>query len=133
MIGIAAGIFLILHGLVHGLYFGQSLKYFELQPGLLWPDGSWVFSKFIGSSLLRNIAGVLLIISAIGFIVSGVGIFAKQTWWKSAVVSSAVFSSIVYLLFWDGTLQRLDNQGWVGILINLAILAAVLIFHWPNL
>jgi hypothetical protein len=83
--------------------------------------------------LLRNIAGVLLIISAIGFIVSGVGIFAKQTWWKPAVVSSAVFSSIVYLLFWDGTLQRLDNQGWVGILINLAILAAVLIFHWPNL
>jgi sterol desaturase/sphingolipid hydroxylase (fatty acid hydroxylase superfamily) len=133
MIGIVVGIFFILHGLVHGLYFGQSLKYFELQPGMLWPDGSWVFSKFVSTSLLRNIAGILLVVAAVGFIASGVGVFTKQTWWKPAVVSTAIFSSIVFLLFWDGTLHRLDNQGGVGILINLAILAAVLILHWPNL
>jgi hypothetical protein len=133
MIGIVVGIFFILHGFVHALYFGQSLRYFELQPGMLWPEGSWVLSKFLGSSALRNIAGVLLIIAAVGFIASGIAVFTKQLWWRPLVVGSAIFSSIVYLLFWDGTSHRLDNQGWVGILINLVILAAVLIFHWPKL
>ena len=33
---------------------------------------------------------------------------------------------------WNATFEHLDNQGLIGILINLAILAAVLIFRWPN-
>jgi len=74
-----------------------------------------------------------LILAAIGLVVGGIGIFAKQAWWRPLVVSVAAFSSVLYLLFWNGGLQKLDNQGWVGILINLAILAALLVFHWPNL
>jgi hypothetical protein len=38
---IFAGIFFILHALVHLLYAGQALRYFELRPGLTWPDGAW--------------------------------------------------------------------------------------------
>ena len=41
MFRIIFGIFIILHGLVHLLYFGQSTRYFELQPGMVWPDGAW--------------------------------------------------------------------------------------------
>ena len=33
------GVFLMLHGLVHLLYLGQSQRFFELQPGMTWPDG----------------------------------------------------------------------------------------------
>ncbi len=43
---IIAGILFLLHGLVHLLYFGQSLRFFELQPDMIWPDNSWLFSKF---------------------------------------------------------------------------------------
>jgi len=39
------GIFLILHGLVHFLYAGQSIRLFELQAGMIWPDASWALSK----------------------------------------------------------------------------------------
>ena len=39
---IVLGIFMVLHGLVHLLYFGHGLRFFEL-PDLAWPDGSWVF------------------------------------------------------------------------------------------
>jgi hypothetical protein len=49
------------------------------------------------------------------------------------VIGSAVFSSLIYILFWDGVIQNLDNKGGIGILINLAILAALLLFHWPNI
>ncbi len=133
MIRIILGAFLVLHGLVHLLYFGQSQRFFELQPGMVWPDGSWAFSRFLGDAITRNLASILLILAAIGLVVGGIGIFAKQTWWRPVVVSAAAFSSVIYLLFWDGALQNLDNKGWIGILINLAILAAVLVFQWPNL
>ena len=132
MIRIIFSVFIVLHGLVHLLYFGQSARYFELQPGMVWPDGSWAFSRFAGDATTRNLASLLLILAAIGLVAGGIGILAKQAWWRPALVSAAVFSSGVYVLFWDGGMQNLDNKGGVGILINLAILAALLIFRWPD-
>jgi uncharacterized membrane protein YkvI len=132
IIRILFGVFMILHGLVHLLYFGQSAGYFELQPGMVWPDGAWVFSKFLGDATIRILASVLLIIAACGFVAGGGGVFLKQSWWRPMVVGAAVFSSVIYILFWDGALQRLADKGLVGILINAAILVVVLVFQWPN-
>ena len=132
MIRVIAGIFLVLHGLVHLLYFGQSARLFELQPGLTWPDGSWAFSKLFGVSSTRVLASACLILAAAGFVIGAIGIFFGQSWWRTAVIVSAVFSVIVYVLFWNGRWQRLDAQGGVGILIEIAILAAILIFGWPK-
>ena len=132
MINILFGIFFVLHGLVHMLYFGQSGGYFELQPGMVWPDGSWAFSRLLGEAGNRNLASILLVLAAIGFVIGGVGIFAKQAWWRPAVIATTVFSSVIYLLLWDGSLQHLDNKGGIGILINLAILSALLAFRWPK-
>jgi uncharacterized membrane protein YphA (DoxX/SURF4 family) len=132
MIRILFGVFFVLHGLVHLLYFGQSAKYFELQPGMVWPDGSWAFSRLLGNATTRNLASIFLILAAIGFIAGGAGIILKQGWWLPAAASAAIFSSAIFILFWDGVLQNLDNKGGVGILINLTILALLLIFHWPH-
>jgi hypothetical protein len=132
MIRILFGAFIVLHGLVHLLYFGQSARYFELQPGMVWPDGSWAFSSLLGNAITRNVANIFLILAAVGFVAGGATIFMKQAWWRSALVGAALFSSILYILFWDGGLRSLDNQGAIGILINLAILAALLIFGWPS-
>jgi hypothetical protein len=125
------GVFIVLHGLVHLLYFGQSARYFELKPGMVWPDGSWAFSKLLGNEAVRNLASISLILVAVGLIVGGVGILASQAWWRPMVVGVAAFSSLVYILFWNGRMQNLDGQGAVGILIDIAILLAVLIFRWP--
>jgi hypothetical protein len=133
MIRILFGIFIVLHGLVHMLYFGQSARYFELQPGMVWPDGSWAFSRLLGDAAARNLANAFLVLAAIGFVIGGIGVFAKQTWWRPAVLATAVFSSVIYLLFWDGGWGHLDNKGGVGIFINLVILVALLIFQWPNI
>jgi uncharacterized membrane protein YphA (DoxX/SURF4 family) len=132
MIRILFGVFFVLHGLVHMLYFGQSARYFELQPGMPWPDGSWAFSRFLGNATTRNLASILLILAAVGFVAGGAGIFLKQAWWRPAIVTAAAFSVVIYFLFWDGGLQHLDNKGGIGILINLAILSATLLFQWPD-
>lgn len=126
------GVFMVLHGLVHLLYFGQSARYFELQSGLTWPDGAWVFSKPLGNETTRILASVFLIVAASGFVAAGGGIFLKQSWWRPLIVVAATFSSVLYILFWDGAFQKMADKGWVGVLINVAILAAVLLFRWPN-
>ena len=127
------GAFIVLHGLVHLLYFGHSARYFELKPGMIWPDGSWVFSRLLGDGVARNLASILLILAAIGLLVGGIGIFVGQAWWRPVIVYVALFSSVVFIIFWNGRLHDLDGQGGVGLLIDVAILIAVLILRWPKL
>jgi hypothetical protein len=133
MLNILIGVFIILHGLVHMLYFGQSQKYFELQPGMTWPDGSWALSGFWGNDTTRSLAGILCVLVAVILVVGGIGLLAKWELWRSIVVGGTLLSTVAYLLLWNGKMQRLDNQGFIGILINLAILVALLIFKWPKL
>lgn len=132
MLKFIIGIFIVLHGLVHLLYFGQSWRLFELQPGLVWPDGSWVFSTLLGHEATRWLASLACVLAAIGFVAGGIGILVGQVWWRPVVVSAAAFSAVIYILFWDGVMQRLADKGGIGLLINLAILAVVLLLRWPD-
>ena len=132
MLKFVVGVFMILHGGVHLLYMGQSRRLFELQPGLAWPDGSWAFARLLGDEGTRSLASVACVLAGLGFMVGGLGILLGQTWWRPAVVGSAVFSSVLYLLLWNGKMQAMDDQGFVGILINGAILVAVLVVGWPD-
>jgi hypothetical protein len=122
----------VLHGLVHLLYFGQSQRLFELQPGMEWPDGSWAFSAVLGNGTTRMLANILLLAAALGFVIGGIGIIATQAWALPVVAVTAVLSAVTYLLLWNGRFQQLDNNGGVGLLIDLAILALVLLVQWPN-
>ncbi len=132
MIKILAGVFLILHAFVHLLYFGQSIRLFELKPGMLWPDGSWAFSKLLGDNNTRTLATVFCILVAAGFVLGAAGIFFSQSWWRTVVIATAAFSVVLYILFWNGRLHELDSQGGVGILIDAAILLAIIVFRWPQ-
>ncbi|MCA9881543.1 MAG: hypothetical protein H6670_12290 [Anaerolineaceae bacterium] len=119
------GIFIVLHGLVHLLYFGQSWKMFELQPGMTWPEGSWAFSRLIGNDGTRLLASLALVVAAIGFVVAGIAILAGQAWGSPLLIVAALFSSALYLLMWNGKMVQLDNQGAIGIIINLALIFVV--------
>lgn len=132
MIKILFGIFIVLHGLVHLLYMGQSARFFELQPGMVWPDNAWAFSALVGMKTTRKIANTCLILSALLFAIGGAGLLARQDWWRLVATSAAIVSSAIFFLLWDGTFKKLPDQGWVGILINLAILAVIFLFKWPK-
>jgi hypothetical protein len=92
---------------------------------MVWPDSSWIFSRFIGVKALRPLASIALVLIACGFIMGGVGILMSFSWELTIVLGSAIFSSLVFVLFWDGNLQKLDDQGGIGVLINIAIILAV--------
>ena len=128
LIPVLLGIFLILHGLVHLLYAGHSWWLFELQAGLRWPDDSWLFARLPGDHPARWLASISLALAALGFVVCGLGLFLQQDWWRLAAAGSAVFSIVIFILFWNGKFHALDDQGGIGMLINLAILVIVLIW-----
>jgi hypothetical protein len=132
MFRILFGVFVVLHGLVHLLYFGQSWRLFELQAGMVWPDGSWAFSRLLGDETTRLLASISLVLAAIGFVAGGTGLFVRQGWWRPMVMGAAALSAIVFVLLWNGKMQRLDNQGAIGILINIAVLVAALLLQGPN-
>jgi hypothetical protein len=125
------GIFLILHGMVHLLYAGQSWRLFVLSPELTWPDGAWLFSRLLGDEATRLLATIILVLAASGLAAGGIGVFFRADWWRTVTIASAVLSSLLYFVMWNGQFQRLPDQGGVGILINLAILMLILVFKWP--
>jgi hypothetical protein len=127
------GVFIVLHGLIHLLYFGQSARRFELRPGMTWPDGSWAFSKLLGDKTTRSLASVACVVAAMLFVAGGVGVLISQPWWQPMVVAAAVFSIVTFSVFWNGKLREVSDQGGVGILINVAILVVVLVLRWPPL
>jgi hypothetical protein len=131
MLRILFGIFLILHGMVHLLYAGQSWRLFELSSGLTWPDGAWLFSRLLGDETTRLFATILLVLAALGLAVSGLGLFFRADWWRTVTIISAVFSSVLYFVMWNGKFERLPDQGGVGILLNIAVLVLILVFKWP--
>jgi hypothetical protein len=126
------GVFLILHGFVHLLYLGQAARIFELKPGMVWPGGAWMLSRVLGDDSTRIAACVVLALAALAFVAAGIGVFTGPAWRRPVIVGAAVFSSVVYLALWNGRAENLDGQGAIGILINAAILAAVLVLRWPS-
>ena len=123
MIEILVAVFVLLHGFVHLLYLGQSLRLFELQPAMTWPDGSWLLPRSTAMRSARLTAAALCIVATAGFVASGVAILLDQSWQVAAVTTSAAISNLLYVGFWNGRFHALPNQGAIGILINIALFA----------
>jgi uncharacterized membrane protein YphA (DoxX/SURF4 family) len=121
------GIFFILHGLIHLLYAGHSRRLFEIQEGLTWPDGAWAFSDLISDRGTRSAASISYLVAAILFVISGIAMIFNLGWWSIAVIIASIFSGVIIILFWNGKLQKLADQGGIGLLINITILVGVLL------
>lgn len=125
------GLFIVLHGLVHLLYAGQSRRLFELKAGMIWPDQSWLFGRILATGPLRSVAGVGLAVVCVLFVVAGAGMLFSLGWWRTLALVSAAASSAVYLFFWDGRMHALPDQGAVGIAINAALVVFAAASRWP--
>lgn len=123
------GIFIILHGLVHLLYFGQSLRYFELQSGMVWPDDSWLFSGHLEIPVIRTLIAIWCSLVGAGFIISGIGFFLLTGWWCELLMLSALWSVSLFVVSWNGHLYKLDDQGGYSIVINFMICFGMVLWN----
>ena len=122
------GLFLILHGLVHLLYVALSRKLVELdQPLVGWPERSWAFARVLPANATQTLASGLYLVATALFVLSGIGYLAEASWWQPLLIGTAIFSSALPLIFWDGQWQRLPDKGFVSVVINVVILVVIFV------
>lgn len=78
---------------------------------------------------MRILAAILCVLAGMGFLIGGVGFLFSQAWATITVLTAAILSTVLYALFWDGRKKHLDRQGGIGVLLNVAILATILLFY----
>ena len=127
MLQTLTGIFIILHGLVHLWYVVLSLNLVEYQPDMGWTGTSWLLSGMLQESTLRMASAGLFIISTLAFVISGIGIFIDADWLDPVILVSAILSSVVLIVFWDGSFEMIVQKGLIGVLINLVVIAVTVL------
>jgi hypothetical protein len=132
MLRFLISLFIILHGLVHLWYFTLSQRLVNFKPEMGWSGRSWLFTGVLGDPATRLLASVLFVVAAIAFVISGVGIFARTEWWWPMLIGSAIFSSAILFVLWDGSMQLAVQKGLIGFLISLAILLGLLLLKRPS-
>ncbi len=124
MLKVLFGLFIMLHGLVYLWYVVLSYGLVEFQPDMGWTGESRLLSGVLGESKTRSLAGILYIVATVAFVVSGIGIFAGAEWRHSLLLGSAILSSVIILLYWDGKMEMFIQKGLGGLLINAGIIVA---------
>ncbi len=125
MLQIALGVFLVLHGLVHLLYVGLSRGRFEAG-SIGWSGRSWLLRGLLSEEALRWVATAAYAAATVLFVVAGAAVLAGAGWMGTSISLAAVVSALAILVFWDGRVHKLADQGFIGVLIDVALIAGVL-------
>lgn len=120
------GIFYLLNGLVHLLYMGHSLKYFELEKDFSWPENSRLFKDVLNVLMKKQTAAALCVIAALGFMLSGIFVITGYVRVDPLIIFAVAASTFLYVVFWDGSKRKMHTQGGIAIVINMLILSYVL-------
>ena len=123
----AVAIFFILHGLVH------AILAMSPSPGASEPvfatffSSSWLLSRLGVSKRSSSVLAIILAaLAAIGFVAAGLAlleILVPFDWWPILTLVSAVISLLLLVIYWSRYMI-------VGIVIDLAVLAALVLFSW---
>jgi hypothetical protein len=122
------GIFFILHGLVHMWYFALARRIVPFKEEMGWSGKSWLFTRLVGDQAARLVESLLLGIVTLMFVVGGIAFLAGAGWGRIGVVASAAVSFLVLGLSWDGSAKLIVQKGLIGVSIDAAILAGLLVF-----
>lgn len=125
------GIIVLLHGLVHLWFVALAQQWFPYEPEMGWTGESWLFTPLIGDAATRMLSSGLYVLVTLAFVVGAIGMFAQAAWWQTLLVFAAACSTFFILLFFDGKLDMIVQKGLIAVLINAAILVALLVFNWP--
>ena len=128
---IVLGIFIIAHGLVHGiLAIAPNPADAEPKPGKFFAaaDRSWLLPK-LGLSVegIQWIGLILVALSSLGFVLAGMGVLGVSginTLWRVVAIVSSFLSLVLLGLFWHPWLP-------IGVIIDVLILIGLLWAKWP--
>jgi hypothetical protein len=124
------GIITILHGLVHLWYVTLNQGLIEFKPEMGWTGKSWLLTDLLSAEFTRPLATIFYGVSAITFVVAGVGLITSQSWTRLWILVASSISAASIILFWDGNFEQLVEKGLIGLLINAAFLISAIWLGW---
>ena len=122
-------LFLALHGLVHGWYVVLSRGWVEVEDAMGWNGESWLLTGVLPDGVILNLASVLYVVVAGGFVLGAVGYVLDSDWATSVLVGSAVLSTVVLVVMWDGRFDLLVEKGVLGVFINAFVIVWLLVLE----
>ena len=127
MLKIIVAIFLILHGLVHAILAMSPNPNAAEAVFATFFSRSWLLSGLgLSETACRMVAILLATIATVGFVAAGLALLDTLVpfdWWPTLAIVSAVVSLFLLVIFWHRYLV-------VGVLIDIVILVALLLFNW---
>ena len=123
------GVFLIVHGLIHVMWFIPEP---DNPGGPPWPfslEDSWLLNAANApESLVRGLAVTLAVLSIVGFVGAGLGVLGVPGVagvWSVLTIASAVVSLLLVALFWH-------LYFIVGLALDVGLLVAMIGGRWPS-
>ncbi len=125
-------VFVLLHGLAHMVYTALALRLIPVTPGQVDLTGSsWLLAGSLGAQGTRNVGAIVFTAMTLIFVVVAGGLALRQTWAQQGLAVASFLSSVALLAFWDGSFQDLTSKGFIGLVINVGLLIALLAFRYP--
>lgn len=118
---IAFAVFLIIHGLAHGVgaLTVSGIVKDENTPS----DPTFLLTGFDSSHWIFKLMAVIWLLPLIGFVVGGIGVIQEADWALGVIVASTVLSTILSLIW--------VKAAPFGLVANLIVIA-VLLVPWAN-
>lgn len=113
----ALGIILVIHGVAHLVGFVVPWRLADLKDA---PYRTTVLNGRldVGHAGIR-VVGVLWLLAAVGFAISGVALITLATWWLPLTVAVTIWSLVLAVLQWP--------ESRIGVAIDVVLLAYLLI------
>jgi hypothetical protein len=109
------GLLLMIHGFAH----------WQITTGWgsLAAESSWLLAG-LEPAALHSLGTALWVAPLLGFVATGIAVFAGVEWWRMLAVVSSILSLLVIGLFWQPNMV-------LGAAVDISILVALLWVHWP--
>jgi hypothetical protein len=123
------GFFLVVHGLIHVLWFVPKP---QTPNGPPWPFGltdSWLLNGVQApEGFVRGVAVTLALASLVGFVLAGLGVIGVAGLtdvWSGLTIGSAAASLLLVVLFWH-------TYFIVGLALDVGLLVTTIGGRWPS-
>ena len=89
-----------------------SRGWIEVEEQMGWNGHSWLLSSILPAETILSLASLLYVVVTAGFVAGGVGYVLDQDWTVAVLVGSAILSTVVLVVMWDGKTDLLIEMGW---------------------
>jgi len=122
--------------LVAFLLFGHGFIYVRIGPTATrtitgWGGRSWLLGDAITGKYLASLVATLHVLAGLSILACAAAIAlgpALASWWTPLAVTGAVLGIAAFAVFWDGQARLLFEEGALGALISLLLLASAIAF-----